>query len=347
MTAVTASATKLRVLICDDSRSYLLALRRTLEYDGDIAVSAACTTAEQAMSAVPRARPDLVTMDIEPPGRPGLEAVEQIMSSRPLPILILSAHVGQRGDQAGAALAAGALEALAKADIDLSDPASPAAAAFRERIRVLGRARVIKHPRARPAPSAPRRASVIGVCASTGGPQVLARLLEALPAGYPIPLLIVQHVAAGFGEGLARWLGRIARLPVGLAAPGAPPAPGAWLARPGAHLVLAPGGRLALDRHTPAGPHQPSGDVLFRSIAAAAGRTGVAVVLTGMGRDGAAGAAALQRAGGLAIAQDERSSAVFGMPQAALELGVEVAASPAEIAACLLGLRHEPLRGAR
>jgi two-component system, chemotaxis family, protein-glutamate methylesterase/glutaminase len=346
---VTAGLTRLRVLICDGSHADVAALQRTLEYDGDIAVSGVvCATAEQAMSAVQRARPDLVTMDIELPGRDGVEAVEEIMSSRPLPILVLSAHVGRYGDRAGAALDAGALDALAKEDIDLRDPASAAGAAFRERIRMLGRARVIKHPRARPAgPGAPRRASVIGICASTGGPQVLARLLEALPADYPIPMLIVQHLSAGFSEGLARWLGQIAHLRVGIAAPGTPAAPGAWLARPGAHLTLTATGRLALDRHAQAGHHRPSGDVLLTSIAVAAGRTGVAVVLTGIGRDGAYGAAAVQRCGGLAIAQDEQSSAVFGMPRAALELGVEVAASPAEIAACLLGLRHEPLRRAR
>jgi two-component system chemotaxis response regulator CheB len=340
--------TTLRVLVCEDSRAYAAALRRMLEYDGDIAVHAVCATAEEAVAALPRIEPDLVTMDLELPGMDGLEAVGEIMGWRPLPILVLSGHVGPRSDRAAAALAAGALDALAKDDLDLRDPAGTVGAAFRQRVKALSRAHVIRHPRARlsarpGAPGLARRASVIGVCASAGGPQVLVCLLHALPADYPIPILIVQHMAAGFTEGLVRWLDQTVHIPVGAASPGARAAPGAWLAPEGAHLTLGVTGRLELDRHTIAGLHRPSGDVLLRSVAAAAGKAGVAVVLSGMGSDGAAGAAAVRSSGGLAIAQDEQSSAVFGMPKAAINLGVEVMLSPGEIAACLLGLRHEPL----
>ena len=338
------------MLVCEDSQVYATALRRTLEYDGDIKVVAVCVTAEEAIAALPRLKPDLVTMDVELPGRDGLEAVELIMSSRPVPILVLSAHVGPRSDKTAAALAAGALDAVAKDDLDLRDPAGVAGAAFRQRIKVLSRVLVIRHPRARLTGSPPvsgprRRASVIGMCASTGGPQILARLIEALPADYPIPLLIVQHISAGFTEGLVRWLDQTVPLPVGMAADGARASPGAWIAPEGAHLKLTVGGRLSLDRHLFAGRHRPSGDVLLESIAAAAGKAGVAVVLSGMGRDGAAGAVAVRRGGGLAIAQDQESSAVYGMPKAAIDLGVEVVLSPDGIAACLLGLHHEQLPG--
>jgi two-component system, chemotaxis family, protein-glutamate methylesterase/glutaminase len=338
----------LRVLVCEDSRSYAAALRRMLEYDGDISVEAVCATAEQVIAALPRTEPDLVTMDLELPGMDGLEAVGEIMGSRPVPILVLSSHVSLGSDRS-AALAAGALDVLAKDDLDLRDPAGETGAAFRRRVKALSRTHVIRHPRARLV-SGPggaelaRRVSVIGVCASAGGPQLLMGLLEALPADYPIPILIVQHLAAGFTEGLVHWLDQAVSLPVGIAVPGARAAPGAWLAPEGAHLTLAVTGRLALDRHT-VGPHRPSGDVLLKSIAVAAGRTGVAVVLSGMGSDGAAGAAAVRRNGGLAIAQDEQSSAVFGMPKAAVALGVEVVLSPVKIAACLQGLRREPLPG--
>jgi two-component system chemotaxis response regulator CheB len=341
----------LRVLVCEDSRAYAAALRRTLEYDGDIEVLAVCGTAEEAIAALPRVEPDLVTMDVELPGMNGLDAVAEIMSSRPVPILVLSAYVGHASDKAAAALAAGALDVLAKDDLDLRDPAGTAAAAFRHRVKVLGRTRVIRHPLARLTGKAGtgvpgRRASVVGVCASLGGPQLLMFLLKALPADYPIPILIVQHIAAGFTEGLARWLDQAAAIPVSLAEPGMPAVgPGAWLAPDGAHLALTGTRRLALDQHTVAGHHRPSGDVLLGSIAEAAGRTGVAVVLSGIGSDGAAGAAAVRRRGGLAIAQDEESSVVFGMPKAAIDLGVGVVLSPGQIAACLLGLRAEPLPG--
>lgn len=339
--------TSLRVLVCEDSASYAAALQRMLEYGGDIRVAAVCSTAEEAISVLPRIAPDLVTMDVGLPGMGGMEAIGEIMSSRPLPILVVSGHVGPGTGLAAAALAAGALDVLGKDDLDLLDPAGPAGAAFRRRVRVLCRVRAIRHPRARLAvsggPVPGHRASVIGVCASVGGPQVLARLLGALPADYPIPILVVQHIAAGFTDGLVRWLDQAVRVPVGIAVPGVRIAPGAWFAPEGAHLTLAASGWLSLDRRTVvAGHYCPSGDVLLNSVATAAGKDGVAVVLSGMGSDGAAGAAAVRRRGGLAIAQDEQSSAVFGMPKSAIDLGVTVVLSPEGIAACLLGLRHEP-----
>ena len=337
----------LRVLICEDSGTYATALRRTLEHDRDITVVAVCSTAEEAISALPRAAPDLVTMDVALPGMDGIDAVGKIMGSRPLPILVLSGQASQETGLPAAALAAGALDVLAKDDLDLLHPAGPSGAALRHRIKVLSRARVIRHLSARlgdlsagPVPG--RRASVIGICASVGGPQVLMRLLDALPADYPIPILVVQHIAAGFTDGLVHWLDQTVVVPVGIAASGAPSGAGVWFAPEGAHLTLAASGRLALDRHTVAGRHRPSGDVLLTSIAAAAGRAGVAVVLSGMGSDGAAGAAAVLREGGLAIAQDQQSSAVFGMPKSAIDLGVTVVLSPEKIASSLLGLGYKP-----
>jgi two-component system chemotaxis response regulator CheB len=339
----------LRVLICEDSRVYATALQQMLEYDGDITVVAVCATAEEAIAALPSKQPDLVTMDVELPSLDGLQAVEQIMSTQPLPILVLSSQVGHGTDKAAAALAAGALDALAKDDLDLRDRAGAVGAAFRHRVKLLSRVQVIRHPRAQlgsgsggSAP-APRHVSVIGLCGSTGGPHTLACLLEELPADYPIPILVVQHIAAGFTEGLARWLDQSVPLLVGIAADGTRVGPGAWIAPEGAHLRLAATGRLSLDRHTVVGRHRPSGDVLLGSIAEAAGKTGVGVVLSGMGSDGAVGAVAVQHAGGLAIAQDEESSVVFGMPKAAIDLGVELVMSPGSIVACLLGLRYERL----
>jgi two-component system, chemotaxis family, protein-glutamate methylesterase/glutaminase len=346
------AVTPRRVLVCEDSRVYATALTRALHYDGDITVAAFCTTAEEAIAALPRIRPDLVIMDLELPGMDGLRAVEEIMSALPLPILVLSASVSAESDKAAAVLAAGALDAIAKDDLDLRDPASAAGVAFRRRIRMLSRARVIRHlrPELRAGSGAydlARRASVIGVCASTGGPQVLAHLLDALPADYAIPLLVVQHIGAGFTEGLVRWLDQSARLPVAVATSGARAGPGAWIAPEGAHLKLGVAGQFYLDKRTVAGHHCPSGDALFESIAAVAGRAGVAIVLSGMGADGAAGAAAVRARGGLAIAQDEESSAVYGMPKAAADLGVEVVLSPNEIATFLLSLVYEPRLGTR
>jgi two-component system chemotaxis response regulator CheB len=269
-------------------------------------------------------------MDIELPGMTGLDAVGRIMSTNPVPILVLSSLVGERSDAAAAALAAGALDALSKDDLDLRDPAGEAADAFRRRLVLLSGARVIRHPRVRMHSAEPeirangRPVRGIGICASIGGPQALATVLGSLPASFPIPVLVVQHIATGFCEGLARWLGTTVALPVRLAEHGVHAEPGIWLAPEKAHLRLEASGTLVLDRDTVDGPHRPSGDVLLGSLASSLRREAVSVVLTGMGRDGAAGSQAVREAGGLTIAQDESTSIVFGMPKEAAERGVDL-----------------------
>ena len=175
---------------------------------------------------------------------------------------------------------------------------------------------------------------------------MLYHVLSSLPPNYAIPLLLVQHMGPGFTEGLVRWLDRNVGIEVTMAEDRRPLAAGAWVAPEGAHLCLGGDGRLVLDRDSPSGPHRPSADALLTSIAAHAGRAGGAVVLTGMGRDGAAGAAAVHRAGGLVIAQDEPSSAVFGMPKAAIEQGADLVLPPSGIADTLAHLGHLPLPGA-
>jgi two-component system chemotaxis response regulator CheB len=334
-----------RVLICEDSRTYAAALSRLLEHDREINVIGVCESAEQAIASLPRLKPDLVTMDLELPGMSGIDAIAEIMSLLPVPILVLSGHVEHRSPTALAAIAAGALDALPKNELELKDFDGAGAQAFRHRIKVLSGAKVIRHPRTRPArPASPpaawvRTASTIGICASTGGPQALATLLADVPAAFPIPILVVQHIAAGFVESFVRWLDAEVTLPVRIAAAGRPSA-GIWVAPAGAHLTLDAGGRIELDDRTDAGPHRPSGDVLLRSLAASAGRNAVGVVLTGMGRDGAEGLADVQRAGGLTIAQDQATSAVYGMPCAAAECGAELVLALAAIAPRLLALRQ-------
>jgi two-component system, chemotaxis family, protein-glutamate methylesterase/glutaminase len=339
-----------RVVICEDSRTYTRALARVLEHGGEVEVVGAFETAEATIAALPRLKPQLVTMDIELPGMSGLQAVERIMSAQPVPIVVLSSHVGPSSTATASALAAGALDALRKEDVDLRDPGGAAAAALRHRIKVLSVARVIKHPRGglpprrRSSSRTSRTAAAIGVVASTGGPQALAALLGAIPGSFPIPILLVQHMAAGFIEGFATWLDGAIDLPVRLGSHGTRAERGVWVAPEGAHLVLAAHGRLGLDRETVAGAHKPSGDVLLRSLAAVAGRNAVAVVLTGMGRDGAEGLADVATGGGITIAQDEATSAIFGMPRAAAERGVELVLPLARIAPTLSSLRRVPVQ---
>jgi two-component system chemotaxis response regulator CheB len=172
---------------------------------------------------------------------------------------------------------------------------------------------------------------MIGICASTGGPQVLETVLSRLPPDFPIPVLIVQHMTPGFIEGLVSWLDKQVAVSVGLARDGQELAPGVWFAPDGSHLVLDAGRRLASDGRPPARGHRPAGDVLLESLAQVGGRGVVAVVLTGIGRDGCDGLAAVTAAGGRTIAQDEASCGVYGMPRVAAELGVEQILAPAAI----------------
>jgi two-component system chemotaxis response regulator CheB len=321
---VNPAGRSIRVLICEDSKTYAAALRHALEHDRDIEVIGSAASGEEALAAAQASRPDVITMDIELPGMSGLQAVEQVMGNDPCPILIISSHLGPSSDAAAAALAAGALDAISKEDLDLAQPKSSSAAALRARVKQLSRIRVIRHPRARLLPRAVPggpggAASVIGICASTGGPQALAAILALLPSSFAIPVLVVQHITDGFHEGLARWLDLSVPLPVRLAEPGEHATPGVWIAPGGAHLRLGHGGTLLRDLTTPAGRHRPSGDLMLTSLADTVGHDAVAVVLSGMGRDGAAGAQAIRRAGGMVFAQEQATAAVYGMPKAAAE----------------------------
>ena len=328
--------------MCEDSRTFAAGLRRALELEGDIEVVRICASAEEAVEQIPHLSPDLVTMDIELPGMTGLEAVEHIMASTPLPILVISSHVHGAGSAAAvAALGAGALDAIGKDDLDLVHPETVGGVAFRRRVRLLAGARVIRHPRARLRENATRRrleqpAAVIGLAASTGGPRALSAVLASLPASYPIPVLVVQHISAGFTEAFAHWLDSDIPLPVRVAAEGDALAPGVWVAPEGRHLAV----RDALRLEPPGtAQHVPSADVLFTSLAASIGSGAVVVVLTGMGADGAEGLRAVREAGGLTIAQDAESSAIYGMPKAAAEQGAKLVLPLDEIGPALARLR--------
>jgi two-component system chemotaxis response regulator CheB len=183
-----------------------------------------------------------------------------------------------------------------------------------------------------------RPAAAIGVGASTGGPPVLEAIFERLPADFAVPVLAVQHMAPGFIQGFVSWLDQKLALPVRLAAEGDRATPGIWFAPDGAHLLLTESLRFAFAEE-PEGPHRPSVDSLLSSLARIAGAEAVGVVLTGMGRDGAAGAAEIRAAGGLVMAQDEASSVVYGMPRAVAEDGADLVAEPQAVGEALRKLR--------
>jgi len=322
VTAAAANPT-IRAVVVQDTTERTAELVRILQRDGDIAVVGQATGATAAVGLVARIRPRVVVLDVNLDDGSGQYAVEQIMASTPTPILVLSPRIeGRRSPSAVEALVAGALDALpaprrwtAELEADL-----------RRSVRRIWKVPVIRHPRGRartvrhPAERRDDLRPVVALAASTGGPSALATILAGL-SGLPAPVLVVQHLHPDFTGGLIDWMARVSGLPVEIAEHGAPARPGrTYLAPGGVHL------RLGADLHlelaeTPVTLHRPSADQLFLSVAEEVGPAGVGVLLTGMGDDGARGLLAMHRAGGFTYAQDEASSAVFGMPRAAHRLG--------------------------
>jgi two-component system chemotaxis response regulator CheB len=306
------------VLICDGSRADATRLRTLLEQDGSLSVVGISPSGEHALESLPRLRPAVVAINLELPGMDAVRAIEEIMRTHPVPILALRG-ANDKSDRSLAALTAGALKTLPKPPAGGGDR-DCRAVEMRRLVRLLARAGVkrpsIVPPRARSDRPA-HEALAVGIGASTGGPRALCQVLGRLPAAYPLPILVVQHIGAGFLDALVSWLDSQIALPVAVARDGALIEPGVWLAPDGAHLTVCRSLRIVLDRTDTGGLHCPSVDRLLESMAAGLGAHAVAVVLTGMGSDGARGVAAVTSAGGLALAQDEASAIVFGMPRAA------------------------------
>ena len=340
------------VVVVDDSSVQRRFVRTALEADPGLSVVGEARNGRDALALVDRLHPQVVLMDLHLPVMNGIEAIERIMAVRPTPILVYSAFVdGDDRDNASAALAAGAVDVMEKPGAAGPGQLDEDAEALRRRLRLIGRVKVITHPRARlggpgatlstrrlgttdrrapaadrPAPPAPvidglkpRRARVLAIGASTGGPQALATLLSELPAELETAVVIVQHMADGFIEGLATWLDGLCPLPVTVGASGRRLQPGTVTVAPsGLNLVVHKELRVTTEEPPRSQYHVPGIDVTFSSIADVVGPDAVGVLLTGMGRDGADGLKRMRDRGAFTIAQDEATCAVYGMPAAAM-----------------------------
>jgi two-component system chemotaxis response regulator CheB len=332
---------KIRVLVVEDSLTIRKRMLEVFMADPDIEIVGEADNGKHGIELCQQLRPDVVTLDMMLPVMNGLAATEFIMAYCPTPILIVSASTN-RGDlfKTYEALAAGALEALDKPMGNELD--SVWEKKLVATVKLISRIKVITHPRARMGrlgqtpvattqgtqqPQALQnsvrlRAVAIGV--STGGPAALIEILRGLPQGFTPPILLVIHVGKLFTPAFAEWLDGQSSVRVGYAVDGEPLPPcgegRVLMAPPDSHLVLSQG-KLRLTQDPERNSCRPSIDVLFESFAQELGAEGAGCLLTGMGRDGAAGLLAIRQAGGRTIAQDEATSVVFGMPREAILLG--------------------------
>ncbi len=327
-----------RILIVDDSRTHRVALRALLERQPDVTIAGSASDGLEAVAAANDLQPDVILMDVRMPRLDGLEATRRIMADRPTPILLMTAadNLTRDVDLALRALEYGALDLIGKPALT---PGSEQAEgrALAARLRLLAGVPVISHPIGRARLRRPvaddagqekttfhkRATRVVGVVASTGGPSALKVLLSALPRDLRAAVVVVQHIDAAFEEGLVRWLDEESPLTVVTPRDGQDLFQGTVYVAPQRRFCeVTDRRRLALlEEPFAAGAHCPSGDRLLESMARAYGPMGVGVVLTGMGADGARGLLALRQAGGLTFAQDEATSVIYGMPQAAAQNG--------------------------
>lgn len=317
-----------RIVIVDDSEICRTLLRQVLEVDPALEVVGEATNGEQARTLIARLLPDLVTMDLAMPGEGGLSAIERLMATHPVPILVVTSATTPQS--AFEAIQRGALEVVAKPTAE----DEPACARVRDTVRELARVPVVRHLSAHSRGCAPRklassslrslevrsRPRLVAIGASAGGPSAIVAVLRQLPK--QVAVAIVQHLPPGFADGFARFIATATQRPTIVVDREVAISPETiYIAPDRAHLVGLRDGVLGAQAGTTIDGHLPSVTLLFSSVAHAFGANAVGVLLTGIGSDGADGMIALREAGALTIAQDEASSAVYGMPRVARERG--------------------------
>jgi two-component system chemotaxis response regulator CheB len=329
---------QIRVLVVDDSAFMRTALSRMIASESDLEVVATACSGAEALEKVASLNPDVVTLDVEMPGLDGLQTLRQIMAQSPRPVIMVSAATEKDAKNTFNALAAGAFDYVPKQlstkSLDIFHIKSDLLA----KIRAAAKSRH-PHPANLLAKKPPqlqlqaRRDSsftpsaIVAMGTSTGGPKALQEILPLFPRDLPIPILIVQHMPAGFTAPFAQRLNTLCSLTVREAANRETLQPGiVYIAPAGLHMRVE---RLSdsrtillLDTHPENSMHTPSVNVMMNSVAAVFGNRALGVILTGMGSDGAEGMSAIHRRGGLTIGQDEATSTVYGMPRVCAELGI-------------------------
>lgn len=357
----------INVLIVDDSATVRQHLKRILEVGG-VRVIGMAENGEDAVRFVQEQKPDLITMDIEMPKMNGLDATRRIMETNPLPIVIVSANYDRNDvEKSFLAMSSGAVAILEKPLGEGHQGYEESVRELVQTVKLMSEVKVVKRwPSARTGGTVPIKAGIgrggeksqylpfslplpiplpdnlklIALGASTGGPPVIQTILSGLPREYGIPVLVVQHIAKGFIEGMVEWLNQTTSLHVKIAVDGEHLLPGhVYFAPDDFHMGVRNSGRIALSKSEPENGIRPSVSYLFRSAMNRYGGEMAGVLLTGMGKDGAEELKHLKDKGALTIAQDKDSSVVFGMPGEAVKLEAATCVLPPDkIASTLAGL---------
>ncbi|TAL08532.1 MAG: chemotaxis-specific protein-glutamate methyltransferase CheB [Nitrospirae bacterium] len=344
---------KIRVMIIEDSDVVRMLLEEIISRDSRLEVAASVANAEEGLRLLNTVAPDVISLDIRLPGMNGFQATKRIMSERPIPIVVVSASVEKEDLKISInALKAGALTIVEK-------PVGTTRANFQEmadhlctQLAIMSAVKVIRQrrplsPTPVVRPSSPQAYQVhkngafgvLGIAASTGGPNALEKLLNGLPTDFPMPILLVQHITPSFLEGFASWLDDVCPFAAAVARDGEIPVAGKVYVAPAERHLQVKAGRISLDLSPPVSSQRPSGTVLFESLAREFGSRAIGILLTGMGDDGAKGLSELRAVGGYTIVEDESTAVVYGMPQAAVRLGAACEALPVhDIAARILDL---------
>jgi two-component system response regulator WspF len=324
----------MKIAIVNDMPLAVEALRRALAYEPAHEVVWVAANGAEAVQRCAQFTPDLVLMDLIMPVMDGVEATRQIMAHTPCAIVIVTVDRQQNVHRVFEAMGHGALDVVDTPVLGTGNPREAAAPLLRKILNIgwligqRGRIEpVVQAPQRQPS----QRQGLVAIGSSAGGPAALEMLLKALPVDFPAAIVLVQHVDQVFAAGMAEWLGSASRLPVRLARDGEPPQPGTvLLAGTNHHIRLQKNGTLAYTAEPVNEIYRPSIDVFFESVARFWNGDTVGVLLTGMGRDGAQGLKMMRQQGWLTIAQDQRSSAVYGMPKAAAAIDAAVEIQPLE-----------------
>ena len=342
-----------------------LLIEEIIHQDDRLEVVASYDNAEEAIENVGRVRPDVISMDIMLPGMDGLEATTEILCEWPTPIVIISSAANS--DEVGTSMAAlkrGALAVLGKPGMPDSPEFEREARRMTSQLYHMSRVKVLRQfarrQKARhatekiavasplpPKVSIPKvRCELVAIGASTGGPPALETLFNGLHADFSIPVLLVQHIAPGFTEGLVEWLNSVTRFQFVLGADGLAVRAGYIYVAPDHHQMTVERGEIRLTRRGEPSKHCPSVDTLFSSVARAYGERAVGLLLTGMGADGAQGMLDMRMRRAWTATQSEESCVVYGMPRAAVQLGASSEQlTPAEMAEILNQLNDERKHG--